>query len=109
VVGLDDEVDVISEDREVHDAEVRPGDHALERGGDHRVAAPAPQVPHVLAGAERRVDGVPRVQLDHPLVRDPGLLSAGPATGAGAGAAPVVPCRQREGELRSTRHRVHVV
>ena len=83
------------------DAEVRAVEHATYRGGEDRVPAPRPEIPYVLARAERHVNGRVPVDVHAALVRDAGLRASRLPPGARTSAAPAGRLDEIERELRS--------
>ncbi len=99
VVRLDEEMQVVSLDGEVHDPDVRPAGDTAQRHRDDGVAPARSQVPDVIAGAEGHVDGRPAVDLDPPPVRDGGLVPGRLRASADALPSPAEPGKEVEWEL----------
>jgi hypothetical protein len=69
VLGLDQQVHVVSLDAELHDPEVLAQRRGQRRLADRLVHAPPPQVADRVHRSQRHVHGIPRMQVRPLLVR----------------------------------------
>ncbi len=97
VARLDDEMDVVALHREADDAQIAPFVRSAQRRADDAEASAAPQVPDVIAYAQRDVHREARRKPGSRPVGDAGAFSLRLSTRAGTAAAPSA---EREGELR---------
>lgn len=104
VVGLDQQVQVVALDREVHYAELAPPHHRRERGLDGAERATAPQVPHVIQGSQRDVHRESRSHLGPAVMGSRCPIAGRLPPGATAAAAVAGRGWQFQGELAVGRH-----
>src|SRR5262249_25169680 len=72
---LDEQVNVVAQYRELHDARAEPVACSANRQGEHAERAPASQTPDVLANAKRDVNRSPPLEPRPAPMRHPGARS----------------------------------